>query len=198
MISMACVHGVNTSLFMDYVSSWQEALALPSKGEAVRWPSTDNPVFDWFGIRFHKDFRVHAVNYVKRGLWRWYMRTAEEKTVVVAHSMGVPLAMRALTELGINVPFVGVGSPLTHPLLGPRLERIGFGELASQTPTVFSNREDFICSLKVPLLPKFIWRQPKYLKRVSVNISAQPHREHDAEKYLALDEVREHVLEVAR
>lgn len=186
---IGCAHGVNTAETFDYLPYWRRALSISNAtlGD-IRWPSQDNPAFDWLGIRFNPAYRKRCLQAVKNELRAFYLNTRGSPACVVAHSMGAPLCMRAIAELGVHIPLVCIGSPMTHPLLGPRLESAGFGEIPGQRPTAFSNKGDFICALWTPF--GNVWRDPLYTNRVEVQIEAEPSREHDAEKYLALPEVR--------
>lgn len=193
-IHLACVPGVNTGPAFDYLTPWADALQMPAHLTEVRWPSRDCPVTDWTGIRVNPDFRKRAFHRVRDGLRSW-AGFASGPRCVIAHSMGVPLAMRAIAELRLPLPLIGIGSPMTHPLLGRKLEKVGLGHMPNEKPKVFSNRGDYICALWTPF--GNWWRSPKYMERVEVEIDASPVREHDAEKYLALPEVQEAVKRAA-
>lgn len=230
-IDLALVHGVNTGETFPYGRSWLEALSTHLKdatvgyneehalhwlrgrkglrdfyitARTVRWPSQDNPVRDWLGLRFNPKYRGLCLDTVRSGLAQWFAHPpcAGARRTIVAHSMGVPLALDnfwALRAAEAAVRFVGIGSPLTHPVMGRLLEGDGLvgppGALAAHwkglSPPILSNRGDFICALWSPF--GNIWRERPYFERVEVEIDTKPAREHDAEKYLKLNEAWQHI-----
>lgn len=219
------VHGVNTGKHFPYGQNWLTEIAShleqPTKvyfanglgcytveghvnglkhvfrAVEVRWDSQDNPVVDWMRLRLDNRYRENAQRSVDRGIAEWLLRNDLSSPRIIAHSMGVPLALDTywrLCEGGAKVSFTGIGGPMTHPVLGRLLEARGLGVPNGRKvpkdvpkPKAFSNREDYICALWTPF--GNMWRERPYFDRAEVEIDALPTREHDAEKYLALPEV---------
>lgn len=195
MLQIAAVHGVNTGPQerRTFAESWErtlQAIGVPCEVTPCPWPSMDSGIKDSLRILWDPWFRDGAVVLVRNAIKDWVKETTGPR-IVIAHSMGTPLALDALRDLRSPVPLLAIGSPMTHPIFGPRLELAGFGRAWNDRPQppAITNRDDGICALRW-LGQRFI-RRPKGFRVVEVEVEVEAGgepkgwvREHEAELYL--------------
>ena len=195
MVSFACVPGLNQAHGEDVADRFESLLGaggIDAKCFGVPWYSTASfvgdvvefsadPIRHFFGS---PQFRNQASTAVRRRLRE--LVTNDPSVVVLAHSMGTPLAVLALRQLaaeGIPPPrTVFFGTPYGHPLHSAWLRALGFERTPPRRILSFWNRDDAIVALP-GIDPVF----PHWLDSVRVavpNAAAAGQWEHDAEFYL--------------
>jgi hypothetical protein len=70
---------------------------------------------------------------------------AEQFDLILAHSMGTVLGLIPWQRLSYPCRFVGIGSPLTHPLIGPVLGRV-LRDASPEKALFFQNPKDPIAA----------------------------------------------------
>lgn len=151
MIRIACIHGVNHSADerRDFAGWWGEHLnsrmAEPVECTPITWPSMDSTVLDTMKIVTMPGFRSSLYVTILQQLEEW--RGEYTRDVILAHSMGTVLGLSVWRKCFADIPFVGIGSPLTHPLWGPLLGPTLKGTASSNVPVLFQNPQDPVASL---------------------------------------------------
>lgn len=178
-LSVAVVHGINSGpievaeLCADVerlVSGIVEGV--PTVYSAVRWESTGTIAGDVWGMR-SKAWLDDHVGEVTRQMFR------ARPDIVVAHSLGVPLAHTALTRSGIRAPLVGLGSPMGHPVVGRYLSMAGLRP-AVRRGTIrvdIWNRDDAVCCLAGRLHSKLEgWRSVRVAVAGRLGLEEHSHK----------------------
>lgn len=192
-----CVHGINTEPTDEVAPRWQHLLRGGGLDDAecvdARWTSTG-----WFSLdvaRFtlaavledagaRPIFKRKAIYDVTSGIRRAVRD--DPSTIVLAHSMGCPLALMALRTLileGLAPRAVFFGSPFGHPLWMMWLRAQGFDVMPPCEVLHVYNNDDPIVTWESfePVLPS--WMRSV---RIAVPSNAVPAWmwEHDASLYL--------------
>lgn len=195
------VHGVDTP--KDYPLARQWSKRLQHRVDAVRWDASDSFARDVWRLVSDPYWRRLQVWEVRdqlvEGLRRSRIQVAP--LIIVAHSAGALLVNAALRQMerdGYSLSSVYplyLGTPATHPILGPIVDAIGLGGFAfsENPPTVFVNRDDPVASM-----PWFGFRRPWYfdVREVAIN-DYGAHLEHMPDPYLLQPMLHERIHGIA-
>jgi hypothetical protein len=209
-IEILAVHGVNhdAEARETFGPEWERALNAGAPSgiryhvTPAPWSSMGDGLKDSLRICYDRAYRERVRGEVYSAMRGWSVRTMGEPRCIVGHSMGTALGADAMHQFNHHVRslnMVAIGSPMTHPIFGPALEKAATPDRYNRSIPAIQNFDDGICAIKTPFGP--VMRKPKRFRVVEVAIET-PHRlpwpdEHDQVMYLIHEETQAAITEAA-